>query len=58
MNEKEAGFVNKYHPLIHENNIQQFYDEINKYILHIERTGYSAIIFLHMSLILNRYLKM
>lgn len=55
---EELGFVQKFAPFIHRNNGEQFMDELNSAVQHIERNGSPKIIFMDLSFKLNELLNM
>ena len=51
------GFdLNKFAPFVHENNILDIVEELEKAIFHVERNGNSKIIFTDLSIKLTRLL--
>jgi DNA polymerase-3 subunit delta' len=58
LNSKEEKFVENFHKFIHAKNINQISEELNRSIYHIDRNANASVLFLDMSLNLNRYLKM
>ncbi|PKP18258.1 MAG: DNA polymerase III subunit delta [Bacteroidetes bacterium HGW-Bacteroidetes-21] len=58
LNQEENAFAEKFHAFIHDNNINLFRAEIERSILHLERNGSAAMIFLDMALSFSRYFKM
>jgi DNA polymerase-3 subunit delta' len=54
----ELGFVQKFAPFIHHRNGEQFMNELNTAVLHIERNGSPKIIFMDLSFTMNELLNM
>ena len=51
------GFeLQKFSPFVHENNIQEIFDELESAMLHVERNGNSRLIFTDLSIKLTRLL--
>ncbi|MGI6320672.1 MAG: ATP-binding protein [Bacteroidales bacterium] len=55
--EEEMGFMKNFSPFINSKNIDFIFNELNKSILHIERNGYSLVIFMDMVLRIGSVLK-
>ena len=55
--EKEKGFLQKFHPFIHEGNITNISEKLEECIVNIERNANSKIMFYELSLQLMKLLK-
>ena len=55
--EEEMDFMKNFSPFINSKNIDFIFNELNKSILHIERNGYSLLIFMDMVLRIRSVLK-
>jgi DNA polymerase-3 subunit delta' len=58
LNNQEEKFVQNFHKFVTVKNIDLISEELNKSIYHIDRNANASILFLDMSLNMNRYLKM
>lgn len=55
---EEQGFVNKFSPFIHANNIERFIEELNKAHYHMERNANPKILFMDLSFKFNELLNL
>ena len=55
--EKEKGFLQNFHPFIHEGNITNISEKLEECIVNIERNANSKIMFYELSLQLMKLLK-
>ncbi len=57
VDEKEMEFLKKFSPFIHQQNVENIYQEFNKAIFHIERNGSAKIIFTDLAIKIGIMLK-
>lgn len=58
LNTNEQGFVNKFSPFIHLNNLETFIDEIDKAYYHMERNANPKIMFMDLAFTFNELLNL
>lgn len=58
LSEEEQGFVRKFSPFIHSNNIERFIDELNKAHYHMERNANAKILFMDLAFKFNELLNL
>jgi DNA polymerase-3 subunit delta' len=58
LGEEERGFVQKFSPFIHTNNIERFIEELNKAHYHMERNANAKILFMDLAFKFNELLNL
>jgi DNA polymerase-3 subunit delta' len=58
LNSNEIGFVNKFAPFIHMDNVERFVDELNKAYFHMERNANPKILFMDLAFTFNELLNL
>ncbi len=58
LGEEEQGFVKKFSPFIHSNNVERFIDELNKAHYHMERNANAKILFMDLAFKFNELLNL
>lgn len=58
LGEEEQGFVRKFSPFIHTNNVERFMDELNKAHYHMERNANPKIVFMDLAFKFNELLNL
>lgn len=58
LGEEERGFVKKFSPFIHTNNVERFIDELNKAHYHMERNANPKILFMDLAFKFNELLNL
>lgn len=58
LGEEEQGFVKKFSPFIHSNNVERFVEELNKAHYHMERNANAKILFMDLAFKFNELLNL
>lgn len=58
LGEDEQGFVKKFSPFIHSNNVERFVEELNKAHYHMERNANAKILFMDLAFKFNELLNL